>query len=254
MNYSRIVSIQMLIVCANSFITKTQLLHGRQKMMSDDYLSSLTHKTFIATTPRKVSGDYLSSLGVEDKTFIATTPRKVSGDYLSSLGVEDKTFIATIPRKVSGDYLSSLGVEDKPFIATIPRKVSGDYLSSLGVEDKTFNFVAQKKAPDSTPNITMNYSYIPLTKELIRNMSLTRILSRHPSSRIPINNDYLSSLSPIRSNYQAGTIAKIPTHIYAMEYINKEIKHAQDALFDSIEYLTEEFILKTISLLNSGGT
>ena len=55
--------------------------------------------------------------------------------------------------------------------------------------------------------------------------------------------DYLSTIA----SYQEKSALNMPT----MDYVNKELKLAQNVLFDALGNITEEFVLKTIFLLRN---
>jgi len=61
-----------------------------------------------------------------------------------------------------------------------------------------------------------------------------------------VRNDYFAQ------DYRNTNILELPPHIYTNDCINRELKNAQIALFDSLDHVTREIVCQTISFLKGG--
>lgn len=149
-----------------------------------------------------------------------------------TLLMQASSFVTTRPLKVdfrkaaTDDYLSFIA-NSGPFVSTAyvkPRQLGangGDYLSSIGMG----GVVAPASMPAVKAAVKPADAGMPAVK---------------PAGA---GADYLSTIA----SYQEKSALNMPT----MDYVNKELKLAQNVLFDALGNITEEFVLKTVSLLRN---
>ena len=160
-----------------------------------------------------------------------------------TLLMQASSFVTTRPLKVdfrkaaTDDYLSFIA-NSGPFVSTAyvkPRQLGangGDYLSSIGMGGVV--------APASMPAVKavvkpVHAAGMPAVKPADAGMPAVK--------PVGAGGDYLSTIA----SYQEKSALNMPT----MDYVNKELKLAQNVLFDALGNITEEFVLKTVSLLRN---
>ena len=160
-----------------------------------------------------------------------------------TLLMQASSFVTTRPLKVdfrkaaTDDYLSFIA-NSGPFVSTAyvkPRQLGangGDYLSSIGMGGVV--------APASMPAVKavvkpVHAAGMPAVKPADAGMPAVK--------PVGAGGDYLSTIA----SYQEKSALNMPT----MDYVNKELKLAQNVLFDALGNITEEFVLKTIFLLRN---
>ena len=149
-----------------------------------------------------------------------------------TLLMQASSFVTTRPLKVdfrkaaTDDYLSFIA-NSGPFVSTAyvkPRQLGangGDYLSSIGMGGVV--------APASMPAVKAAVKPVDAGMPAVK--------------PVGAGADYLSTIA----SYQEKSALNMPT----MDYVNKELKLAQNVLFDALGNITEEFVLKTVSLLRN---
>ena len=162
---------------------------------------------------------------------------------VQTLLMQASSFVTTRPLKVdfrkaaTDDYLSFIA-NSGPFVSTAyvnPRQLGangGDYLSSIGMGGVV--------APASMPAVKavvkpVHAAGMPAVKPADAGMPAVK--------PVGAGADYLSTIA----SYQEKSALNMPT----MDYVNKELKLAQNVLFDALGNITEEFVLKTVSLLRN---
>ena len=162
---------------------------------------------------------------------------------VQTLLMQASSFVTTRPLKVdfrkaaTDDYLSFIA-NSGPFVSTAyvnPRQLGangGDYLSSIGMGGVV--------APASMPAVKavvkpVQAAGMPAVKPADAGMPAVK--------PVGAGADYLSTIA----SYQEKSALNMPT----MDYVNKELKLAQNVLFDALGNITEEFVLKTVSLLRN---
>ena len=162
---------------------------------------------------------------------------------VQTLLMQASSFVTIKPLKVdfrkaaTDDYLSFIA-NSGPFVSTAyvkPRQLGangGDYLSSIGMGGLV--------APASMPAVKavvkpVHAAGMPAAKPADAGMPAVK--------PVGAGADYLSTIA----SYQEKSALNMPT----MDYVNKELKLAQNVLFDALGNITEEFVLKTVSLLRN---
>ena len=162
---------------------------------------------------------------------------------VQTLLMQASSFVTIKPLKVdfrkaaTDDYLSFIA-NSGPFVSTAyvkPRQLGangGDYLSSIGMGGLV--------APASMPAV----------KAVVKPVHAAGMSAAKPADAgmpavkpVGAGADYLSTIA----SYQEKSALNMPT----MDYVNKELKLAQNVLFDALGNITEEFVLKTVSLLRN---
>ena len=170
-----------------------------------------------------------------------------------TLLMQASSFVTTRPLKVdfrkaaTDDYLSFIA-NSGPFVSTAyvkPRQLGangGDYLSSIGMGGVV--------APASMPAVKavvkpVHAAGMPAVKPADAGMPAVKAADAGMPAVKPVGagGDYLSTIA----SYQEKSALNMPT----MDYVNKELKLAQNVLFDALGNITEEFVLKTVSLLRN---
>ena len=179
-----------------------------------------------------------------------------------TLLMQASSFVTTRPLKVdfrkaaTDDYLSFIA-NSGPFVSTAyvnPRQLGangGDYLSSIGmggvVAPASMPAVkaAVKPADAGMPAVKPADAGMPAVKAADAGMPAVKPADAGMPAVKPAGAgaDYLSTIA----SYQEKSALNMPT----MDYVNKELKLAQNVLFDALGNITEEFVLKTISLLRN---
>ena len=159
-----------------------------------------------------------------------------------TLLMQASSFVTTRPLKVdfrkaaTDDYLSFIA-NSGPFVSTAyvkPHQLGangGDYLSSIGMG----GVVAPASMPAVKAEVKPADAGMPAVKPADAGMPAVK-----PAGA---GADYLSTIA----SYQEKSALNMPT----MDYVNKELKLAQNVLFDALGNITEEFVLKTVSLLRN---
>ena len=159
-----------------------------------------------------------------------------------TLLMQASSFVTTRPLKVdfrkaaTDDYLSFIA-NSGPFVSTAyvnPRQLGangGDYLSSIGMG----GVVAPASMPAVKAAVKPADAGMPAVKPADAGMPAVK--------PVGAGGDYLSTIA----SYQEKSALNMPT----MDYVNKELKLAQNVLFDALGNITEEFVLKTVSLLRN---
>jgi hypothetical protein len=160
-----------------------------------------------------------------------------------TLLMQASSFVTTRPLKVdfrkaaTDDYLSFIA-NSGPFVSTAyvkPHQLGangGDYLSSIGMG----GVVAPASMPAVKPAVKpVHAADAPAVAPADAGMPAVK-----PAGA---GADYLSTIA----SYQEKSALNMPT----MDYVNKELKLAQNVLFDALGNITEEFVLKTIFLLRN---
>ena len=159
-----------------------------------------------------------------------------------TLLMQASSFVTTRPLKVdfrkaaTDDYLSFIA-NSGPFVSTAyvkPHQLGangGDYLSSIGMG----GVVAPASMPAVKAAVKPADAGMPAVKPADAGMPAVK-----PAGA---GADYLSTIA----SYQEKSALNMPT----MDYVNKELKLAQNVLFDALGNITEEFVLKTIFLLRN---
>ena len=159
-----------------------------------------------------------------------------------TLLMQASSFVTTRPLKVdfrkaaTDDYLSFIA-NSGPFVSTAyvkPRQLGangGDYLSSIGMG----GVVAPASMPAVKAAVKPADAGMPAVKPADAGMPAVK--------PVGAGADYLSTIA----SYQEKSALNMPT----MDYVNKELKLAQNVLFDALGNITEEFVLKTVSLLRN---
>ena len=165
-----------------------------------------------------------------------------------TLLMQASSFVTTRPLKVdfrkaaTDDYLSFIA-NSGPFVSTAyvkPRQLGarGDYLSSIGMGGVVApaNMPAVKPVDAGMPAVKPVHAAVaPAVAPADAGMPAVK-----PAGA---GADYLSTIA----SYQEKSALNMPT----MDYVNKELKLAQNVLFDALGNITEEFVLKTVSLLRN---
>ena len=255
--------VQLLFMQASSFVISKPLKTDFLKAATDDYLSFIAYSgPFVSTVhikPKLVSatrGDYLSSIAQDS---VVKKPLSVKGDYLSSIAQDNAV---KKPVSVKGDYLSSIAQDT---VVNKPDNVKGDYLSlrplprrpwpnAVNLDTKESG-IAYNNMPAVKPATGMP-AVKPATGMPVVKPAPVKPNADHDDKSIVFTDggmpavkpdgagaDYLSSLA----SYEETGALNMPT----INYLNKELKNAQLVLLDSLSNITEEFLLKTISLLRN---
>ena len=170
-----------------------------------------------------------------------------------TLLMQASSFVTTRPLKVdfrkaaTDDYLSFIA-NSGPFVSTAyvkPRQLGangGDYLSSIGMGGVV--------APASMPAVKAAVKPVDAGMPAVKPVHAAVAPAVAPADAgMPAvkpagaGADYLSTIA----SYQEKSALNMPT----MDYVNKELKLAQNVLFDALGNITEEFVLKTVSLLRN---
>lgn len=166
--------------------------------------------------------------------------------------MQASSFVTTRPLKVdfrkaaTDDYLSFIA-NSGPFVSTAyvkPRQLGangGDYLSSIGMG----GVVAPASMPAVKAAVKPVDAGMPAVKPADAGMPAAKAADAGMPAVKPVGAgaDYLSTIA----SYQEKSALNMPT----MDYVNKELKLAQNVLFDALGNITEEFVLKTVSLLRN---
>lgn len=169
-----------------------------------------------------------------------------------TLLMQASSFVTTRPLKVdfrkaaTDDYLSFIA-NSGPFVSTAyvkPRQLGangGDYLSSIGMG----GVVAPASMPAVKAAVKPVDAGMPAVKPADAGMPAAKAADAGMPAVKPVGAgaDYLSTIA----SYQEKSALNMPT----MDYVNKELKLAQNVLFDALGNITEEFVLKTVSLLRN---
>ena len=167
--------------------------------------------------------------------------------------MQASSFVTTRPLKVdfrkaaTDDYLSFIA-NSGPFVSTAyvnPRQLGangGDYLSSIGMGGVV--------APASMPAVKAVVKPADAGMPAVKPVHAVGMPAVKPADAgmpavkpVGAGGDYLSTIA----SYQEKSALNMPT----MGYVNKELKLAQNVLFDALGNITEEFVLKTVSLLRN---
>jgi hypothetical protein len=199
----------------------------------------------------------VQTLLMQASSFVTTRPLKVdfrkaaTDDYLSFIA-NSGPFVSTAyvkPRQLganAGDYLSSIGMGGaKPVVkaaaaaavkpAVKPLGAKGDYISSIGMGGAK----PVVKADAGMPAVKPVHAVAPAVAHAVAPADVGM-----PAVKpVGAGADYLSTIA----SYQEKSALNMPT----MDYVNKELKLAQNVLFDALGNITEEFVLKTVSLLRN---
>ena len=172
---------------------------------------------------------------------------------VQTLLMQASSFVTTRPLKVdfrkaaTDDYLSFIA-NSGPFVSTAyvkPHQLGangGDYLSSIGMGGLV--------APASMPAVKAVVKPADAGMPAVKPVHAVGMPAVKPADAgMPAvkpagaGADYLSTIA----SYQEKSALNMPT----MDYVNKELKLAQNVLFDALGNITEEFVLKTIFLLRN---
>ena len=161
----------------------------------------------------------VQTLLMQASSFVTTRPLKV--DFRKAATDDYLSFIAN-----SGPFVSTAYVNSRQLGAN-----GGDYLSSIGMG----GLVAPASMPAVKAAVKPADAGMPAVKPADAGMPAVK-----PAGA---GADYLSTIA----SYQEKSALNMPT----MDYVNKELKLAQNVLFDALGNITEEFVLKTVSLLRN---
>ena len=182
----------------------------------------------------------VQTLLMQASSFVTIKPLKVdfrkaaTDDYLSFIA-NSGPFVSTAyvkPRQLGangGDYLSSIGMGGLVAPASMPAvKAVVKPVHAAGMS-------AAKPADAGMPAVKPADAGMPAVKPADAGMPAVK--------PVGAGADYLSTIA----SYQEKSALNMPT----MDYVNKELKLAQNVLFDALGNITEEFVLKTVSLLRN---
>tara|TARA_B100000003_G_C10876366_1_gene349326 strand:- start:395 stop:970 length:576 start_codon:yes stop_codon:yes gene_type:complete len=182
----------------------------------------------------------VQTLLMQASSFVTIKPLKVdfrkaaTDDYLSFIA-NSGPFVSTAyvkPRQLGangGDYLSSIGMGGLVAPASMPAvKAVVKPVHAAGMP-------AAKPADAGMPAVKPADAGMPAAKPADAGMPAVK--------PVGAGADYLSTIA----SYQEKSALNMPT----MDYVNKELKLAQNVLFDALGNITEEFVLKTVSLLRN---
>ena len=211
MGFCKIFLFQTLLMQASSFVTTRPLKVDFRKAATDDYLS------FIAN-----SGPFVSTAYVKPRQLGANGGAN-AGDYLSSIGMGGAKPVVK----------AAAAAAVKP--AVKPLGAKGDYISSIGMGGAKPVVKADAGMPAVKPVHAVAPAVAPAVTPADVGMPAVK--------PVGAGGDYLSTIA----SYQEKSALNMPT----MDYVNKELKLAQNVLFDALGNITEEFVLKTVSLLRN---
>ena len=192
----------------------------------------------------------VQTLLMQASSFVTIKPLKVdfrkaaTDDYLSFIA-NSGPFVSTAyvkPRQLGangGDYLSSIGMgglvapASMPAVKAVVKPVHAAGMSAAKPADA--GMPAVKPADAGMPAVKPADAGMPAAKPADAGMPAVK--------PVGAGADYLSTIA----SYQEKSALNMPT----MDYVNKELKLAQNVLFDALGNITEEFVLKTVSLLRN---